>query len=152
MKNEQYFSEFFTEAEEKNYITCLICKDLVQVVDDAILSNNTISQVKRKVTVKRKILIWSWFGLYVLCTLLNTILKTVKKCYFSSAWISGFSVFSEFFEFSRPSEFPGFYWYSLLSGFPDFPDFLDFQGYLKLPKSTGFPRLFTYLRFFFQVS
>merc|ERR1712012_386019 len=31
---------------ERNYITCLLCKDLVQVVDDAILSNNTISQIE----------------------------------------------------------------------------------------------------------
>ena len=37
----------FLVREERNYITCLLCKDLVQLVDDAILSNNTISQVKK---------------------------------------------------------------------------------------------------------
>merc|ERR1712004_313854 len=40
------FYSLASVGEERNYITCLLCKDLVQVVDDAILSNNTISQIE----------------------------------------------------------------------------------------------------------
>ena len=43
------FTFFFSSVDdERNYITCLVCKDLDQVVDDAILNNNTISQVQKK--------------------------------------------------------------------------------------------------------
>ena len=50
------FKHFFSVDEERNYITCLLCKDLVQVVDDAILNNNTISQVQKKVFKKQWLL------------------------------------------------------------------------------------------------
>jgi hypothetical protein len=34
--------------ESKNYVTCILCKDLVQIVDDALVSNSTIDQVIKK--------------------------------------------------------------------------------------------------------
>ena len=37
----------FLVDEERNYTTCYICQGLVQLVDEAIQNNNTISQVKK---------------------------------------------------------------------------------------------------------
>ena len=36
------------DGNNKNYITCTICKDLVGLVDNAILGNSTIGQVSCK--------------------------------------------------------------------------------------------------------
>ena len=53
LKTMQKYVRFFslTAAEDsnnKNYITCTICKDLVSLVDNAILGNSTIGQVSCK--------------------------------------------------------------------------------------------------------
>ncbi len=36
-------------GESKNYITCVICKDLVQLLDDALLSNSTVADVSSSI-------------------------------------------------------------------------------------------------------